>query len=225
MQSPPENPSKTPSVGRMAFSDAFVGELDALFRWRRDVRAFRTDPVPEETLAEILAAAGEAPSVGLSEPWRIVRVRSPAARDAVRASFDRTNARALAGYSGERAHLYASLKLAGIDRAPEQFAVYSDHADLQGHGLGQLTMPETRDYSAVCAVMLMWLAARARGLGIGWVSILDEGEIAAALDVPDEWRLIAYLCLGWPERESATAELETAGWECRRRVADRILER
>lgn len=207
------------------FSQDFIDELDRLFRWRRDVRSFRTDAVPEDLLGEVLAAAGEAPSVGLSEPWRIVRVRSAAARDAVRASFDRTNARALAGFSGERAHLYASLKLAGIDRAPEQLAVYTDHEDRQGHGLGQSSMPETRDYSAVCAVMLMWLAARARGLGVGWVSILDESEVGAALDVPDSWRLTAYLCLGWPERESDTAELEAVGWERRRRILDRIIER
>ena len=207
------------------FPEEFVRQLDTLFRWRRDVRSFRTDPVPEEVLGEILAAAGEAPSVGLSEPWRIVRVRSSAARDAVRASFDRANAQALAGFSGDRAHLYASLKLSGIDRAPEQLAVYPDHEDGQGHGLGQSSMPETRDYSAVCAVMLMWLAARARGLGLGWVSILDEREVAAALDVPDGWRLTAYLCLGWPERESDTAELEAVGWERRRRILDRIIER
>jgi 5,6-dimethylbenzimidazole synthase len=208
-----------------AYSDDFIRDLESLFRWRRDVRRFSPDPVPEETFQAILAAAGEAPSVGLSEPWRLVRVDSNAARAAVRRNFSRTNARALEGYSGERAQLYASLKLAGLDEAPIQLAVYADHEDDQGHGLGQITMPETRDYSAVCAVMLMWLAARARGVGMGWVSILDRQQVASALDIPDGWRLIAYLCVGWPVEESPRAELEKSGWEKRHKLSGKLLYR
>jgi len=207
------------------FSDDFIRDLETLFRWRRDVREFGSDPVPEDVLDAILSAAGEAPSVGLSEPWRLVLVQSAAARAAVKQSFAQVNARALEGYSGERARLYASLKLAGLDRAPVQLAVYSDHTDTQGHGLGQPTMPETRDYSAVCAVMLMWLAARARGVGLGWVSILDRAQVAAALDIPDGWRLVAYLCIGWPVAETPVAELEKVGWEARRRLAGKIVHR
>ena len=207
------------------FSDAFIADLDRLFHWRRDVRAFRRDPVPESLIDCILAAGGEAPSVGLSEPWRIVRVDSDTARTAVRENFADVNARALDGYSGERAGLYASLKLAGLDNAPVQFAVYTDEGDAKGHGLGQPTMPETRHYSAVCAIMLMWLAARARGVGLGWVSILDPERLARALDVPETWRLIGYLCLGWPEAASETAALEKAGWENRARLAERVVRR
>jgi 5,6-dimethylbenzimidazole synthase len=206
-------------------STFFVRALEELFRWRRDVRQFRPEPVPEDVLQAVLAAGADAPSVGLSEPWRIIRVESAEPRAAVRRSFAACNARALEGYAGERAELYASLKLAGLDRAPVHLAVYSDHADVKGHGLGQVTMPETRDYSAVCAVMLMWLAARARGVGMGWVSILDREEVAQALEVPADWRLIAYLCVGWPVEETARAELEKAGWERRVGLEGRILRR
>jgi len=207
------------------FSDAFIADLDRLFQWRRDVRAFKPDPIPEALIEAILAAGGEAPSVGLSEPWRMVRVDGADARRAVRENFADVNARALEGYSGERAALYASLKLAGLDNAPLQLAVLTDEADDKGAGLGQPTMPETRQYSAVCAIMLMWLAARARGVGLGWVSILDPERLRTDLDLPTDWRLIGYLCLGWPEADSDTAELEKAGWETRARMGERVVQR
>ncbi|WP_026917970.1 5,6-dimethylbenzimidazole synthase [Gordonia shandongensis] len=197
------------------FDADFVADFDRLLAWRRDVRRFLEDPLPDGLLDDLLARAELAPSVGNSQPWRWVDVRSRAPRRAVRASFERANAEALAGYRGDRAAHYASLKLAGLDEAPVQLAVFSAADPEQGHGLGRATMPETLDYSVVTAVSTLWLAARARGVGVGWISILEPGAVAAALDVPDDWRLVAYLCIGYPQRADTTPELERVRWQAR----------
>ena len=214
-----------PGAEFRAFSPSFRRELNALFAWRRDVRRFRIDAVDEALVTRVLNAAGSAPSVGLSEPWRIVRIASAEARGVVAANFETANADALASQPEDRIAGYAALKLAGLREAPVQLAVFCDEADGQGGGLGAHTMPEMRRYSVVCAVMQMWLAARADGLGMGWVSILDPARLARDLDVPEDWTLIALLCLGWPEEEHLDAELERAGWETRRRLENRILTR
>ena len=198
-----------------SFDAAFQAQLLALFRWRRDVRRFRRDPVPPALLDHLIEVACLAPSVGLSQPWRFVTVDDTARRAQVRANFLAENARALAAQPAERAALYARLKLAGLDEAPCHLAVFAEPAPVQGHGLGRATMPETTAYSAVMAVHTLWLAARAVGLGLGWVSILDPAEVAAALDVPPSWTFIGYFCLGTPETENDTPELERAGWERR----------
>jgi len=198
-----------------SYSGAFRAELADLMRWRRDVRRFRSDPVGADVLARCLAAFGLAPSVGLSEPWRVIAVESPAARAAALANFKTANAQALAGYAGEKARLYSQLKLSGMREAPLQLAVFCDDGTAKGAGLGAATMPETRAYSVVGAITLFWLAARAEGLGVGWVSILDAALLARDLDVPADWRLIGYLCVGWPETLADTPELEQIGWERR----------
>jgi len=198
-----------------SYSEAFRAELADLMRWRRDVRRFRTDPVGAEVLARCLGAFGLAPSVGLSEPWRLIAVDSAAARAAALANFEGANAQALAGYAGEKARLYSQLKLSGMREAPVQLAVFCDDGTAKGAGLGAATMPETRAYSVVGAIIQFWLAARAEGLGVGWVSILDAGRLARDLDVPADWRLIGYLCIGWPETLADTPELAQIGWERR----------
>jgi 5,6-dimethylbenzimidazole synthase len=197
------------------FSPAFRDELAALMRWRRDVRRFRTEPVPEDRLARSLLAFVLAPSVGLSEPWRILRVESSARRDACLANFRDSNTQALEGFHGDRAATYSRLKLSGMAEAPVQLAVFCDETTSKGHGLGAVTMPETRAYSVVGAIIHLWLALRAEGLGLGWVSILDCDRLHRDLDVPEGWRFIAYLCIGWPEEEDTVPELERAGWETR----------
>ena len=207
------------------FSPAFRAELDALFVWRRDVRRFRRDPLPPGTFEQLVATASLAPSVGLSEPWWFVLIESPGGRAAVRRNFERCNAQALAGYDGAQAATYAQLKLAGLDDAPCQFAVFADPHPEQGHGLGRATMPRSAEYSAVLAVHTMWLAARAQGFGLGWVSILDPQEIARALDVPAAWVLIGCFCLGRAIEDSDTPALQGAGWETRRPAASRLLRR
>jgi len=146
-----------------------------------------------------------APSVGLSEPWQVVSVESAAARDATRANFEAANADALAGYDGERAQIYGTLKLSGMRDAPVQLAIYCDEDTDKGARLGAGTMPEMRRYSVVGAVTQFWLAARAQGLGVGWVSILDPQELARSLDIPEDWALVAYLCVGWPEKDQRHA--------------------
>lgn len=204
------------------FSQDFQNDLLDLMRWRRDVRRFRCDPVDEALLQECLATFQLAPSVGLSEPWRVIHVQSDAARAAALANFKTANQRALDGYSGEKASLYSGLKLSGMQEAPVQLAIYCDDSTTKGAGLGAGTMPETRRYSVVGAITHFWLAARARGLGVGWVSILDPAELARDLAAPTDWSLVAYLCVGWPETENDTPELELAGWETRQ--TDMIIE-
>lgn len=198
-----------------AFSDDFRAGLHDLMRWRRDVRHFRKDPVDEALLRQCLDTFSLAPSVGLSEPWRILRVTSDDKRHAAIQNFQDTNAKALAGYDGDQAKLYASLKLSGMQDAPEHLAIYCDDSTVKGAGLGAGSMPEMRRYSVVGAITLMWLTARALGLGIGWVSILDPARLNADLEAPEDWTLVAYLCLGWPQENTLTPELETKGWETR----------
>jgi 5,6-dimethylbenzimidazole synthase len=207
------------------FDAAFRARLRDLLVWRRDVRRFRRDPLPAEMIGRLLETAVLAPSVGLSQPWRFVLVETAERRAAIRADFARCNAAALAAQAPERQRLYAQLKLAGLDDAPCQLAVFADAASEQGAGLGRLTMPETSEYSAVMAVHTLWLAARAEGIGMGWVSILDPETVAAILDVPPDWRLIGYFCLGTPAEPDDTPALERAGWEHRRPAESFVLRR
>ena len=195
------------------FDDAFRDRLAKLFAWRRDVRRFKPDPVPSPLIEELLGLAALAPSVGNSQPWRFVSVDTPAAREAVIANFNACNATALASYEGERAALYASLKLSGLRDAPVHLAVFCDHATDAGFGLGRKTMPEALDYSVVAAIHTFWLCARAENLGVGWVSILDPKEVRRALNVPPAWKLIAYLCVGFPLEEHLDPELERHNWQ------------
>ena len=202
-----------------AFDDAFRARLHDLFVWRRDVRRFRCEPLPPKTIERLIDTACLSPSVGLSQPWRFVIVEDAARRRAVIEDFKACNGEALCAYSGEAAQRYAALKLAGLEEAPCHIAVFADRATEIGAGLGRRTMPEMAEYSVVAAICTLWLAARAEGIGLGWVSILDPARIGAILAVPDDWIFIGYLCLGYPRHEDDTPELERAQWE-RRRPAD-----
>ena len=197
------------------FDDTFRARLHDLFRWRRDVRHFRSDPVPDAVLEALVRETALSPSVGYAQPWRFVRVDTPERRTAVIESFERANADALRGYSGDDAAKYAALKLAGLRDAPVHLAVFCDESTTTGKGLGRATMPEMLAYSAANAVYTFWLAARACGIGAGWVSILEPERVIAALDTPAEWKLIAYLCVGYPVEDNDAPELERAGWESR----------
>lgn len=207
-----------------AFDDAFRAQLRQLFVWRRDVRRFRGEPLPEGAIEALIEEACLGPSVGLSQPWRFVIVDQPARRAAVTASFRRSNLEARRAYDGERRAHYARLKLAGLEEAPGHLAVFVDEATEVGHGLGRRTMPEMLRYSAVTAMGQMWLAARARGIGMGWVSIIEPAAVAKALDVPPHWALIGYFCLGFPAEPSAEPELAREGWE-RRLSPDALIVR
>ncbi len=197
------------------FTPAFVEQLDTLLIWRRDVRHFQTRPLEAGSLDQLLDQASLAPSVGNSQPWRFVRVVSPERRAAIIAHAEAQNAQAATLYQdAQRAH-YDALKLHGLIDAPEHLAVFCNMEPEEGHGLGRQTMPETLAYSAVLAIHTLWLAARARGVGLGWVSILDPDAIAPMLDVPRNWRFIGYLCLGYPAEDHDVPELEQRGWQSR----------
>jgi len=207
------------------FDDAFRAKLHTLIRWRRDVRRFKPDAVAPAVLEDLLGLAALAPSVGLSQPWRFVMVDDPQRRAAVRRNFEIANADALADCSSERKALYARLKLAGLDEAPHHFALFAESEPSQGHGLGRRSMPETVAYSAVMAAHTLWLAARAFGIGVGWVSILDPSIMASTLEVPPSWLFIGYFCIGYPQVEDDTPDLERRGWERRRQDGEIALRR
>jgi 5,6-dimethylbenzimidazole synthase len=206
------------------FDAAFRDDLAALLAWRRDVRHFRRDPIGEEVVAELLATAQLAPSVGNSQPWRFVRVRSPELRAELARHVDAEAERAGVAM-GERREAYAALKLHGLDRAPEVLAVFCDDATGAGFGLGAATMPQTREWSVVLAIHTLWLAARARGLGLGWVSIAEPQAVTALIGVPQGWRFVALLCLGAPEHCDPVPELERRGWQARIEGSAHVSER
>jgi 5,6-dimethylbenzimidazole synthase len=207
------------------FSAAAQHDWETLLTWRRDVRHFLTQPLPEGVLETLLHATCLAPSVGLSEPWRFVRINTPERRAAIRQNFIRCNSRDLEGRSGEDAHRYATLKLSGLDEAPHHIAVFCDKAPAQGRGLGRATMPETTTWSAMMAIHTFWLTATVHGVGVGWVSILDPAEVTAALSIDPDWQFLAYLCVGYAREPASTPELERRGWERRNPARRRWIER
>jgi len=207
------------------FDAEFRESLRELVLWRRDVRRFRRDPVDPGLIHSLLELASHAPSVGHCQPWRFVLVESADRREAVKSSFVRANAKALDLYEGEQRALYLRLKLEGLKDAPVHLAVFADQATEVGSGLGRRTMPETLQYSVVGAVQTLWLAARDEGLGLGWISILEPGIVGRALDVPDSWTLVAYLCIGWPVEEHLDPELDRHRWQQRLDVERMIFRR
>jgi 5,6-dimethylbenzimidazole synthase len=195
------------------------GERRAVYRAireRRDVRrGFLPEPLPDELLTRLLEAAHNAPSVGLMQPWRFIVVRDLAVRQTIHNIFLNANQQALAGYEGERQKSYAGIKLEGILEAPQNLCIVCDTQSSQGHQLGRRTMPETTLYSTVCAVQNLWLAARAEGIGVGWVSILEPSLLRDALKIPEHITPVAYLCLGYVDAFATEPDLERVGWEKR----------
>ena len=194
-------------------------ERDAVYRaiaTRRDVRrGFLPEPLPDELLHRLLAAAHSAPSVGLMQPSRFIVIRDRATRKTIHDIFANANADALAAYTGIQREQYAALKLEGILEAPQNLCIVCDTSSERGHRLGRHTMPETAAYSTVCAVQNLWLAARAEGVGVGWVSILSPEKLRAALGIPSHLTPIAYLCIGYVDQFAQQPDLERQGWEQR----------
>ena len=194
-------------------------EREAVYRaiaTRRDVRnGFLDEPLPNDLLRRLLAAAHSAPSVGLMQPSRFIVVRDLAVRTAIHGIFQDANAEALATYAGEQRERYSTLKLEGILEAPQNLCVLCDPTSSRGHKLGRHTMPETAVYSTVCAIQNLWLAARTEGVGVGWVSILDPFKLRQVLDIPEHIIPVAYLCLGYVAHFASEPELERHGWENR----------
>ena len=180
---------------------------------RRDVRSqFRPDPIPPSVLARLLAAAHAAPSVGFMQPWDFILIDDPLLRRAVKQMVARENERAAANYEGERAELYRSLKLDGILESPLNLCVTCDRTRAGPHVLGRNTIIETDLFSVCLAVQNLWLAARAEGVGVGWVSIVNPQELAELLGLPEHVYPVAYLCLGLVTEFLATPELQEVGW-------------
>jgi len=199
-------------------------DLYRLIDGRRDVRAFRQDAIPDDTLLRILRAAHHAPSVGLMQPWNFIVIRDPATKRQVAASFAEENARAAEHYRGERAELYRSLKLQGINEAPINICVTCHRTRGGPHVLGRNTIVDTDIYSTCCAVENLWLAARAEGIGVGWVSILTIDALRRILEIPDAVLPVAYLCVGYPQEFFDEPELQRRGWAERLPLEDVIFK-
>jgi len=202
-------------------------ERDAVYRAifeRRDCRRFLPDPVPDDVLARLLVAAHHAPSVGFMQPWNFLVIRSAEVRGRVKSAFERVNARAAAEFPGGRGELYRSLKLEGILEAPLNLCVTCDRARHGPVVLGKTAQPEMDLYSTVCAVQNLWLAARAEGIGVGWVSIIDPADLRALLGLPDAVVPVAYLCVGRVPDFPPAPELQRLGWLDRIDLAPLVFE-
>ncbi len=195
-------------------------ERNAVYRAifeRRDVRKdFLSDPVPEDTLNRILLAAHHAGSVGYMQPWDFLVVQQSDTKQAVKKLFVQANEAASSHYEGDQARLYRSLKLEGIQEAPINICVTCTRERGGPAVLGRATVPETDLYSTCCAIQNLWLAARAEGLGVGWVSILNYERLKNILGIPQSVWIVAYLCMGYVKTFGDQPDLEKVGW--RRRV-------
>ncbi len=197
----------------MEFTTHDAETLARILRWRRDVRHFRTVAVDEDTLDRLRRAMECSPSVGNARPWRVIQVNDPVLRRGVRDDFARCNIAAAAGYDEDRQRDYVQLKLAGLDTAPVQLAVFTVVDPAEGHGLGRQTLPETLRQSTAMAIHTLWLAARAENIGLGMVSIFDSRALEQLFNVPTGWEFSAYLCLGHPEFTDDLPLLHRVDWQ------------
>lgn len=181
---------------------------------RRDVRRFRSDPVAEDVLDRVLGAAHQAPSVGLMQPWRLIVIRNLSTRSEIRRLAQRERIRQADRFD-DRARLFLDQKIEGVVEAPLGICVCCDHGDPDAEVLGRGTIPDTDVYSTACAIQNLWLAARAEGLGVGWVSFYRPANLRALLGLPDRVDPIAYLCVGWPDEQPVRPTLEAVGWSRR----------
>ncbi len=183
---------------------------------RRDVRSqFLPRPIPDEILSRLLLAAHHAPSVGFMQPWNFIVIKSQETRSRVSNAFTKANSEAEGLFTDDRKALYSSLKLEGIKQAPINLCITCDRERGGPVVLGRTHNRDTDLYSTVCAVQNLWLAARAEGLGVGWVSIFNEVDIRQILALPDHVVPIAYLCLGYVDELYQIPELEAKGWSKR----------
>jgi nicotinate-nucleotide--dimethylbenzimidazole phosphoribosyltransferase len=201
-----------PPAERAAFY-AVVGE-------RRDVRRFRPDPVPDDTLRRVLAAAHAAPSVGHSQPWRFIVVRDPHLRTRAGRLADRERLRQAAQLAPDAARRLMDLKLEGLREAPVGVVVACDRRTPAAGVLGRATFPDADMWSCAAAIENLWLAARAEGLGLGWVTLFQPADLAALIGIPDGVVTLGWLCLGWPDERSPAPGLQRAGWSRRLPLED-----
>ncbi|HMF16958.1 MAG TPA: 5,6-dimethylbenzimidazole synthase [Gemmataceae bacterium] len=194
------------------FADAEKAGLYRAIFERRDMRRFRSEPIADEILTRILKAAHHAPSVGFMQPWDFILIRDPAIRKQVHEAFRQANEEAVQLFQGERQKLYAALKLEGILETPLNICVTCDRERFGPVVLGRTCQPDMDLFSTVCAVQNLWLAARAEGIGVGWVSIIHADQLSAILHLPQRVVPVAYLCLGHVDDFPLEPELQTAGW-------------
>ncbi len=206
-----------------AFSDAARAAIYQTIFARRDVRGqFLPEPVPDEVLSRILTAAHYAPSVGFMQPWNFLVVRAEETKRKVHAAFATAHAEAAEMFEGDRQATYARLKLEGILESPLGICITCDRERSGPVVVGRTHMKTMDLYSSVCAVQNLWLAARAEGLGVGWVSIFKQADLQEALGIPKGITPIAYLCVGYVSHFYAKPELETAGWLPRLPIEDLV---
>ena len=183
---------------------------------RRDVRRnFLPIPIPDNVLMRLLTAAHHAGSVGFMQPWDFVVIRKQTTKRAVKDLFTDANTKASARYAAAKGALYRKLKLEGIEEAPINLCVTCSRDRGGRDVLGRSTVRATDLYSTCCAVQNLWLAARAEGIGVGWVSILDHEALKRVIGVPKSVTVLAYLCVGYVSKFEAAPDLETAGWRNR----------
>jgi 5,6-dimethylbenzimidazole synthase len=191
------------------------GVYDAIYK-RRDVRGkFLDDPVPDALLHKLLDAAHHSGSVGFMQPWSFIVIRSKGMKRQVKDIFQEANKEAIKVFDGEKRETYSRLKLEGILESPVNLCVTCDPTRNGPHVLGRHTIPETDVYSTCCAVQNFWLAARAEGLGVGWVSVFDRVKLRQILGIPSHIIPVAYLCVGYVSEFAPRPELESAGWLAR----------
>jgi nicotinate-nucleotide--dimethylbenzimidazole phosphoribosyltransferase len=196
------------------FPEPELAAVHRVIAERRDIRRFRPDEVPTDVLDRVLAAAHRAPSVGLMQPWRFIVVRDVGTRVAIRSLARRERLRQAARFA-ERARHFLDQKIEGIVEAPLGICVCCDPGDRGVEVLGRGTIPETDVYSTSCAIENLWLAARAEGLGVGWVSFYRPDDLREVLGIPARVEPVAYLCVGWPDERPVRPGLESAGWAAR----------
>ena len=207
------------------FSEPEREAIYKVMRGRRDIRQFLPRQVPEDILRRILEMAHLAPSVGFMQPWNFLLLRSLDLRRQVKSLFEQTNTRELARIEDPaRRELYPRLKLEGILEAPLNIAVTCDGRRDTPFTLGRAPMPETDLFSTCLAIQNLWLAARAEGVGVGWVSILDREALEGLLRLPSGVRLVAYLCVGYPTEFRPRPMLEEVGWRERQPLGSLVFE-
>ncbi len=180
---------------------------------RRDIRAqFTDEPVPEELLNKLLLAAHHAPSVGFMQPWNFLIIRDQETKNKVYEGFAKAHADSAEMFTRDKRETYRDFKLEGIRESPVNLLVTCDRKRTGPVVIGRTVQPEMDLFSTVCAVQNLWLAARAEGIGVGWVSIIYEQELRALFSLPDSVAVIAYLCIGHVTSFPEIPELEKAGW-------------
>lgn len=211
-----------PADPRHAFSEEERAGVYRAIHERRDMRHFAGGVVADEVLLRLLRAAHHAPSVGFMQPWRFIRIRSPELREGIHALVEQERietARALK----EREDAFMKLKVEGVREAAEVLVVALPPGR-EAHVFGRRTLPEMDLASAACAIQNLWLAARAEGLGLGWVSVFDPAQLAQLLRLPEGSQPIAVLCLGPVNEFYAQPMLQQEHWASRAPLADMLFE-